>query len=176
MSNAPEIPGLLEIRAFHEEVDRAVAEVTARLPFRLTCSRGCSDCCQDDLTVFPVEADRIRAEAGDLLAEAAPAPAGRCAFLDDNGACRIYACRPYVCRTQGLPLAWETGPGEMARDLCPLNEGPLVDAGLELAGLEPAACWRLGPYEGRLAGLQARFRGFADPLPRIALRSLFVAG
>lgn len=164
---------LESIRAFHEQVDRAVAEVTARLPLRLACGRGCCDCCLDDLTVFPVEAERIEAEAADLLAAAAPAPAGRCAFLDDEGACRIYASRPYVCRTQGLPLFWASGPGQWSRDLCPLSEEPLAAAGLTLADLDPQQCWPLGPFEARLAELQARHSGFADPLPRVALRSLF---
>lgn len=176
MSSAEGQSALESIRSFHQDVDRAVAGVTARLPFRLACGRGCSDCCQDGLTVFPVEAERIRAEAADLLAAAEPAPAGRCAFLDEEGACRIYACRPYVCRTQGLPLAWEAGPGETDRDLCPLSHDPLAEAGLRLADLDPAQCWRLGPFEASLAGLQAGLSGFADPLPRVALRSLFDRG
>ena len=35
-----------------------------------------------------------------------PHPPGACAMLDADGACRVYAARPYVCRTQGLPLRW----------------------------------------------------------------------
>ncbi len=161
------------IRTFHEEVDRAVAEVTARLPLRLACARGCADCCVDELTVFPVEADRIRAEAPELLKSGLPAPAGKCAFLDENDACRVYRSRPYVCRTQGLPLRWfEAGDAER-RDLCPLSDEPLAASGRSLKDLESAQCWTLGPFESRLAGMQAELHGFADPPPRITLRSLF---
>ena len=164
---------LSAIRRFHEEVERAVAEVTARLPFRLACRRGCTDCCLDDLAVFPLEADRIRSEAAGLLAAGTPAPAGRCAFLADDGACRIYESRPYVCRTQGLPLRWHEAQETERRDLCPLSDEPLAAAGHELGKLAPDQCWQLGPFESRLAGLQAEHHGFADPPPRIALRSLF---
>lgn len=137
---------------------------------RLQCRRGCSDCCVDDLTVFEVEAENIRNRYSDLLAEAAPHPAGACAFLDPAGACRIYPHRPYVCRTQGLPLRWidRRPDGALAelRDICPLNEsGPPVET------LPPEQCWEIGPTEAVLAELQERADG--GRLLRMALRELF---
>jgi hypothetical protein len=119
--------------------------------------------------VFAVEAARIRAEAGAVLREA-PHPPGACAFLDAAGACRIYAVRPALCRTQGLPLRWlepdaPEGPLER-RDVCPRNE-----AGPPLEELPADACWELGPSEGRLAALQAARDGGA--LVRVRLRDLF---
>jgi len=121
------------------------------------------------LQVGEVEAARIRAHAAAVLREA-PHPPGACAFLDDAGACRIYAHRPYVCRTQGLPLRWldfdaPAGPVER-RDICPLNE-----PGVPIEALPAADCWELGPIEARLAALQARRSGGA--LPRVRLRDLF---
>lgn len=158
-----------DVRHLHDEVDRAVSELTVIHGDRLQCRRGCSDCCVDDLTIFDVEAERIRSAYPDLLRTGRPHPAGACAFLDAEGACRIYDARPYVCRTQGVPLRWfedhdRDGVIEY-RDVCPLNEpGPALES------LPEDACWTIGPTEGRLASLQDR-RG--DAVNRVSLRSLF---
>jgi hypothetical protein len=131
---------------------------------------GCTDCCQDGITVFEVEAARIRAEAREVLLQQ-PGPAGACAFLSADGACRIYDQRPYVCRTQGLPLRWlDEGPGGETveyRDICPLNED---EGAPDLASLAAEACWSIGPFEVRLAQLQAE-TGAAGR--RVPLRGLF---
>jgi hypothetical protein len=159
-----------ELLRIHEEVDRAAAALARRHRERLRCGRGCSACCVDGLTVFEVEAERIRAHHRELLASGEPHPPGACAFLDDAGECRIYPDRPYVCRTQGLPLRWlGLGPdGETVehRDICPLNE-----AGEPLEALAPEACWTLGPVEGRLRDLQES-KGDGSPR-RVMLRDLF---
>ncbi|MFH1568638.1 MAG: YkgJ family cysteine cluster protein, partial [Gemmatimonadota bacterium] len=99
---------------------------------------------------------------------------GACAFLDAEGACRIYPQRPYVCRTQGLPLRWldeVDGATVELRDICPLNE-----EGVPIEELDAAACWTIGPAEGALAEFQARADGGQGR--RVALRGLFhrVAG
>jgi Fe-S-cluster containining protein len=119
-----------------------------------------------------VEAERIRANHPELLRAGQPHPPGACAFLGDAGECRIYADRPYVCRTQGLPLRWleeaAHGPetGVERRDICPLNaEGEPIET------LAAADCWTLGPTEARLRRIQEGADGGA--LRRVALRSLF---
>lgn len=154
----------------HAEVDRLAAPLHARHSEQLACRRGCCACCVDGLTVFAVEAERIRRRHGALLATATPHPPGACAFLDAAGACRIYEDRPYVCRTQGLPLRWQelgedSQPVEY-RDICNLNEavGPLEE-------LPAAACWAIGPVEERLATLQHYCDGGVGE--RISLRDLF---
>ncbi|MBI3798314.1 MAG: YkgJ family cysteine cluster protein, partial [Deltaproteobacteria bacterium] len=100
-----------------------------------------------------------------------PHTEGACAFLNEEGACRIYAHRPYVCRTQGLPLRWieerEDGSVSEMRDICPLNE-----RGEPLENLAEEACWSIGPFEGRLARLQAAAGN--GEMQRIALRDLFM--
>ncbi|MCA9618024.1 MAG: YkgJ family cysteine cluster protein [Myxococcales bacterium] len=155
-----------DVETLHAEVDAASRRLTVLHAERLACARGCHDCCRDDLTVFEVEAALIRRHHGALLREGRPHPEGGCAFLDDAGACRIYPHRPYVCRTQGLPLRWIDDEAEAEyRDICPLNE-----AGPPIEELEPEACWTLGPAEASLAGLQAA-DGHAGE--RVALRSLF---
>ncbi|MDA1266415.1 MAG: YkgJ family cysteine cluster protein [Planctomycetota bacterium] len=156
---------LLEL---HGEVDREAARLTTRHAERLECRRGCSACCIDELTVFEVEAERIRRHAAAIL-DAPPGPAGGCAFLDAGGACRVYADRPYVCRTQGLPLAWfEEGPDDdivQRRTICELN-----DEGEPLESLDKDEVWLLGPNE---LGLQRLQQAFGGDQARVALRDLF---
>lgn len=127
---------------------------------KLACRRGCSHCCVDDITVFAVEAEAIERAYGELLEKGTPHAIGACAFLDDEGACRVYDARPYVCRTQGLPLRWLEDDHE-ARDVCELN---LV--GEDIAELPASACWTIGPVENKLVELQPDGR-------RVSLRSLF---
>lgn len=167
----PDPTALDELRAFHRIVSDAASELHAHHAARLQCRRGCSDCCMDGLTVFRVEAQLIRDRHADLLRTAEPHPAGRCAFLDAEGACRIYEDRPYVCRTQGLPLRWIELRGDTAielRDICPLNDG---EDARPLEELAPEECWTLGEHwEARLRELQQAHDG---TLERESLRGLF---
>jgi hypothetical protein len=161
---------LRAVERLHAEVDARCGALAERHQERLRCRLGCASCCVDDVTVFEVEAERIRAHCADVL-DGAPHPPGACAFLDASGGCRIYAHRPYVCRTQGLPLRWidfsdAQGAAER-RDICPLNEThePIEE-------LPAEACWELGPVESRLAALQASGQE-GRTLRRVRLRDLF---
>lgn len=176
---SPSDPALLALR---EEVDQRSAELTQVHGERLRCGRGCADCCTDELTVFEVEAAPIRAfmQSNAALFASGPHPVGRCAFLDADLACRIYAQRPYVCRTQGLPLRWiEEDEGQAAeyRDICPLNEADEAQGARwpALHVLSPDDCFELGPFEARLATMQAGLQKVSPgaPLARVALRALF---
>ena len=172
MSSAEPKQALLDrLAKLHAEIDReadALAEIHA---VRLQCQRGCSACCLDELTVLPIEAERIRRAHPELLAESTPHAPGACAFLDAEGACRVYADRPYVCRSQGLPLrvVFENEAGELdeVRDICPLN----VEGGPPLASLAEDECWLIGPWELRLGQLDEAFAG--EGAARITLRDLF---
>jgi hypothetical protein len=163
-----------ELERLHRRVDRVARKLERRHRERLECRRGCAGCCVDDISVFRVEAERIRRGHARLLREGSPHPPGACAFLDDEGGCRIYDVRPYVCRTQGLPLRWtevgDDGAVTERRDICPLNDR----AAEPLADLPRHACWTLGPAEGRLATLQVRHGG--SPPERVRLRELFEDG
>jgi len=159
------------VERLHETVDTLVGPLVERHQARLRCSPGCSDCCVDGLSVFAVEAEVIRRHHGELLTRQLPHLPGACAFLDDSARCRIYAHRPYVCRTQGLPLRWlEEAEDEVreARDICPLNE-----PGEPIESLTPEECWALGPVERRLAAAQLRWSGAEE---RCGLRDLFGGG
>lgn len=156
------------IERLHAAVDEVAAPVERANRGRLTCGAGCTDCCTDGLTVFAIEAANIARHHAELLATGEPHPEGACAFLDGAGHCRVYAHRPYVCRTQGLPLRWieedeESGELFEARDICPKNA-----AGPPLEELAAGDCWSIGPFEERLAREQADGE-------RVALRSLFAA-
>lgn len=148
----------------HQVVDQLVAPLEARHAGWMRCARGCHGCCVDDLTVTGVEARWIATRRAAWLATATPGPRGRCAMLDESGACRIYEDRPYVCRTQGLPLRWLEA-GVERRDVCPVHE-PSED----LTALPADACWSIGPFEARLAAWND-----AAGLGRVALRDLFGA-
>lgn len=164
---------LERVRRIHAEVDRRAGELARRHGSRLRCGRGCCACCTDGLTVFEVEAERIRRAHAALLREAAPHPPGACAFLGPEGECRIYPERPYVCRTQGLPLRWlepdASGATRELRDICPKNA-----EGEPLESLPASQCWTIGPVEAALADLQGELDG--GELRRVALRALFAAG
>jgi Fe-S-cluster containining protein len=164
-------PPVETLSQLHAAVDEQSATLHALHARRLQCRKGCSGCCVDDLAVFAVEAESIRRSYGEMLARGIPHREGACAFLDDTGACRIYAHRPYVCRTQGLPLRWieerDGGPKEL-RDICPLNE-----AGDPVETLPADACWTIGPFEERLRHLQLAAGG---RLTRVGLRDLFENG
>lgn len=158
------------VRALHARVDAESARLTATHQDRLQCRRGCHECCQDGLSVGPAEALRIRTEFPEVLASPPRAP-GACALLDAEGACRIYAARPQICRTQGLPMVgYSYDPVcdniQEARSICPLNA-----AGPALEDLAEHALWHDGAAGLELANLAADHG--LDPEARIALRELF---
>lgn len=160
------------LQEIYGDVDRLAAQLMQRHAERFQCRRGCADCCVDGVTVFQVEAENIRCDFGGLLESAVPQPEGRCAFLDGAGGCRIYPHRPYVCRTQGLPLRWleplADGTVVQMRDICPIN-----DTGAPIETLPESSCWEIGPVESRLAKLQATVDG--GKMKRVPLRRLFNA-
>ena len=127
-------------------MDAFGARVTAQHAAAFACQPGCSSCCYQHLSVLPVEFARLAAAVGALDEEAREALAARlqdvpgrgrddprCPLLDDEGACRVYAARPLICRTHGLPIqlpdpVQRPGPTSAPdptsaprRDVCPLN-------------------------------------------------------
>jgi Fe-S-cluster containining protein len=142
-----------DIQKLYADVDTTARRLELIHAERLQCGKGCFSCCVDGISVFEVEAENIRSRHSELLEQGAPRAEGACAFLDEDGACRIYEDRPYVCRTQGLPLRWleEVDEGYVEyRDICPLNDDPEVP----LETLAENKCWTIGEFESRLAQLQ----------------------
>ena len=110
-------------------VDALCREIRAVLSGRISCSEGCSSCCTA-ITLFPVEAAALNAalealpdarQAAIRRHVAAHAGAERCPLLEDHR-CLLYAARPIICRTHGLPIVFSEG-SERKVDCCPLNLG-----------------------------------------------------
>jgi uncharacterized protein len=159
------------LNEIYREIDQVSCGLFDLHSQRLLCRQGCKGCCMDGITVFEVEAQNIIEQYHDLLDHGVPYAEGACPFLDREGSCRIYMHRPYVCRTQGLPLRWldETKTGDIVemRDICPVNDfGPAIET------LPEEQCWTIGPFELRLAALQALVSG--NEMRRVPLRSLFI--
>lgn len=119
-------PKLQEYAQLLAKVAAKVAEIAQRQADALQCRAGCHACCAPELTVTAVEAAAIAEFLQqnppllvDLLqlAQDDPWQGKRCAFLRADGQCGIYAVRPLVCRTQGLPIVLENG----ALTACELN-------------------------------------------------------
>lgn len=105
-------------RALADKIDGFDLAVRGRRASDMECKAGCSSCCRDQLTVNDVEASLLR-EGASLLTHAAMdrlelrvdgnVESSPCLFLEDDGRCAVYASRPMVCRTQGLPLRYAEG-------------------------------------------------------------------
>lgn len=164
-----------ELINFYKEVDKLTYKLSERHKSRINCKAGCFSCCVDNITVFAVEAEFIKQNNVNLLKSEPPHSEGLCAFLNDKGECRIYEHRPYVCRTQGLPLRWleEINEEELIdmRDICPLNE-----EGEPIVNLRTEDCWTIGPFEEKLAEIQRNYEKQTtakNKMTRIELRKLF---
>ncbi|MCU0672558.1 MAG: YkgJ family cysteine cluster protein [Myxococcota bacterium] len=101
----------------------------------------------------------------------------RCVMLGDDGRCAVYAARPLVCRSQGLPLAYPNDvvpieavrarAGDKALVWCPLNFTTRPPTGPDLLDA--------GRLDEALALLNRAYVGDGDPLVRIDLRDLVAA-
>jgi uncharacterized protein len=115
-------------------VDAHFDAALARTPTGFACAAGCDRCCQVRFSVFEVEAAPIRRalaelEIADPTLRARVRQQGRdphasaCALLVD-GRCSVYAERPLICRSHGLPIATrdpDDPDGPLTLDHCPLN-------------------------------------------------------
>ena len=111
--------------ALRERVDAFARKVTEAYAASLACRAGCDSCCRH-LTLFPVEAYALAvalqalpmAEQELIRERARTALPDACPLLDD-GVCLLYAARPLICRTHGLPLLVTSDTKSV--DYCPLN-------------------------------------------------------
>ena len=108
-------------RALVAKSDAFDEGVRSRRSEDMKCAPGCSACCVANLTVCDVEAALleegiakldhdalVRLQTRALISESSPS----CVFLESDGRCAVYASRPLVCRTQGLPMRY--GAGEIS--------------------------------------------------------------
>lgn len=104
-------------------VDQRMRELVACHGKNAVCKPGCCDCCVN-LSVFPVEYYAILQELREGGCTGLPFdPGAPCGYLKDRR-CVLYASRPLICRTHGLPVAFlnenEDGP-ERVVSFCPKN-------------------------------------------------------
>ncbi len=89
-----------------------------------------------------------------------------CPALDGDGACRIYAYRPLVCRIHGLPM-FDPAANRDCGGACPLN-APLFGLDAEALRARPALHFDHGAFEADERVLLGAFAGAAaaaDPEP-----------
>jgi hypothetical protein len=118
---------LAPYRALLVQVDQLCARIATAFPDQIACRAGCAACCTLQ-GVLPVEAANMASAWRQLPAATATelrihvdAATGDdfCPLLTDDR-CPLYAARPIICRTHGLPLLIEE-PGGTRVDRCPLN-------------------------------------------------------
>lgn len=159
---------LNELSDFYKELDKAINRIEKYHKDNMNCGKGCKDCCIDGITVFEVEAKYIK-HYNPALKNFRRVTKTGCLFLDEKNECIIYETRPYVCRTQGLPLRWIDDSGNEAvemRDICPLNEKQI-----NVESLPQKQVWYIGPFESKLASLQ--FKYGKGKMKRVELKTLF---
>lgn len=162
------------LKVLHRGVDARFETSTAAIGEPIACRRGCATCCQDDLTVWGLEAEAIADHVRNSAIQLAVHPAGACALLDDTGACQVHPVRPYVCRSQGAVLTWQEDDGQGGdterRDTCPVHA-----LKTPLDRLPLAALFQLGPAERTLIALATSDltkRGLKGLPERVGLRDL----
>jgi len=176
--------------ALYDKLEAFFTAARVRHGEALTCRAGCSDCCARRFTVTALEATVIREGLRALAAERRSELARRanddeataCPALDLDGRCAIYASRPAICRTHGLPIRFAgAGEDEGEREVRRL---PVVDAcprnfvGQDLAGLDPASVLDqeklsmvLGALDAAHAAAEGRARG-----ERVSITALLLGG
>jgi hypothetical protein len=118
---------LAPYRALLDQVDRLTARIVTEFTGQIECRDGCASCCTLQ-GVLPVEAASLALAWRELSATRAARlrtqlhaadSRDRCPLLIDDR-CPLYAARPIICRTHGLPLLVEDPAGTRV-DRCPLN-------------------------------------------------------
>jgi uncharacterized protein len=167
------------------KIDAFTARVAARYPGALACGPGCSDCCRRELTVTSVEAARITREVLTLdhpsrerLARRARG-GGPCVALGEDGRCSIYAARPVVCRSHGLPIRFEEPRVGGERRLPIIDVCPKNFTEHDLAAVDPASVLDqrtlsvlLGALDALHAEGEGKPAGLRRPLREVVLAAV----
>lgn len=155
-------------------VDALCKGIEAALGEQITCSAGCSSCCTS-ITLFPVEAAALR-EALESLPEVEAeairkhvtrrANGERCPLLSHHR-CLLYAARPIICRTHGLPIIY-TENRQRKSDCCPHN---LADSE-SLSGTSVVDLDKLNPLLVAVNGLYLSQAGICDSPERLTIAEI----
>jgi len=108
-------------------VDDLASRIEEEFRPQIACRRGCDACCRH-IGLFWVEAvalalalEQLPEETAEGIRERArrSGPDAPCPLLEE-GTCVLYADRPIICRTHGLPLLVDGDDGRRV-DCCPEN-------------------------------------------------------
>lgn len=108
------------------KVDEMATSITAAYAANISCHRGCDGCCRH-LSLSLVEAAALAVACASLPLEernflrdrARSASEDACPLLVGSE-CAVYAHRPIICRTHGLPIRF-IEEGKERIDFCPEN-------------------------------------------------------
>jgi Fe-S-cluster containining protein len=108
-------------------IDSLCAEIHRAYSGSIACRKGCNSCCRH-FSVFWVEAVTLALAARSLPKEQLALLRNRAKSftvqdicpLQEDGACILYAHRPIICRTHGLPILMRRG-ADVRVDYCPRN-------------------------------------------------------
>jgi len=122
---------IAQLRILYDRIDQNFTRISAKYSESINYRTGCFQCCAPNLTINQIEAASIREyikdneEAIRKLEELKEEPAhGKlyCQMLTPDGRCSIYAARPVVCRSHGIPLQYGRNDDKsVSRSVCPLN-------------------------------------------------------
>jgi Fe-S-cluster containining protein len=118
---------LANLKALHAKIDAFFERVQYEHREHMQCRSGCSLCCQQSLSLFPVEMQSVVARVEELPEDAQDRiryrlahPTPSCPLLEEDR-CVIYEARPTICRSHGLPIEVSSDDGRKSRSSCPLN-------------------------------------------------------
>jgi len=112
----------VKYKELREEIDSLSKQLETQHQKHMQCKAGCDLCCMD-YSIFPVEFYSILNDLKQYQAQPETSTAtedGGCVFLK-NHKCTIYAERPIICRTHGLPLLYMSDDGNWELSACELN-------------------------------------------------------
>ncbi|MGZ3460898.1 MAG: YkgJ family cysteine cluster protein, partial [Archangium sp.] len=123
------------------KVDAFFTRVQSRYGSAMQCKAGCTACCQVRLSVTALEAQVIREglatlpdeERARLAHRARHGAPGSCPALEADGRCALYAWRPLVCRSHGVPIRHREPEGASSVSACEKN----FEAGAGLPDVSP---------------------------------------
>ena len=145
------------------KIDAFFARAQARYPgpSGITCAAGCNDCCRR-FSVTALEAEILEdtlaylaPEARERLTRRARLDEEACPALDPDGRCALYAARPLICRSHGLPIRFAPLSPAGARSLPVIDACPRNFDGVDLAGLDPSTILDQATVSTVLAALDA---------------------
>jgi len=115
-----EVDKYLQLRTEISEISEKLGRLHKN---EMACKKGCSSCCMN-FQVLPVEyfsmLEQLKANPPQQFREL-DSEDEDCNFLIED-MCQVYAARPIICRTHGLPLLFMNQEGDAWElSACPLN-------------------------------------------------------